>query len=62
LRSKRSDPTKKNLEVFPDIESFLELRRRENRFEAFFLKYENHVRFHKSDEADHLILTAAYTN
>jgi hypothetical protein len=39
--------------VFPDIESFLELRRKENRFEAFFLKYENHVRFHKSDEADH---------
>jgi hypothetical protein len=50
------------LEVFPDIESFLELRRGENRFEAFFLKYENHVRFHKSDEADHLILTAAYAN
>jgi hypothetical protein len=32
---------------FPDIESFLNLGRRQNRFEEFFLAYENHLRSHK---------------
>src|SRR5687767_6430405 len=34
---------------FPDIESFLELGRKGNKFEeSFFLPYENHIRYHKS--------------
>jgi hypothetical protein len=36
---------------FPDIESFLELGRKGNKFETFFSAYENHVRFHKSNSA-----------
>ena len=35
-------------EQFPDINSFLELGRKRNKFQAFFLPYENHVRFHKA--------------
>ena len=34
----------------PDIESFLELGRKTNKFEdSFFLPYENHIRHHESD-------------
>jgi hypothetical protein len=35
---------------FPDIEQFLQLGRKRNKFEeSFLLPYENHVRYHKSD-------------
>jgi trans-aconitate methyltransferase len=35
-------------EQFPNIDPFLELGKNENKFEVFFLSYENHIRFHKS--------------
>lgn len=41
-------------ERFPNIDPFPELGRNENKFEAFFLPYENHIQFHKSDsKAEH---------